>query len=148
MLVGPGRGARVTALGSTYTTKVDGEATDGPYSPVEEEFWGAPTPLHIHTSADEAIYVLSGSGAAWVDGVEIAATPGAFLLVPRGAPHALRRSSEEPVRMLTLISPPGLEQFFHAVVQRGEEALLAQPEQLADLARAFDTEVLGDYPGS
>ena len=36
-LVGPGEGSTISALGSTYTTKTDGEATGGAYSLVEEE---------------------------------------------------------------------------------------------------------------
>jgi hypothetical protein len=68
-LVGPGEGSTISALGSTYTTKTDGEATGGTYSLVEEELWGDSTPLHLHTREEEAFYVLSArtceeSGAA------------------------------------------------------------------------------------
>ena len=144
--VPPGAGAIVTALGSTYTTKSDGRATAGAYSLVEEDFWGDPTPLHRHVDAEEAFYILSGRLAVWVDGVETVAEPGAFVVVPRGAAHAARRVGDMPVRMLTLISPPGLEQFFDAVVQEGETALLDQPERLVQLAEAFGTEIIGDHP--
>jgi hypothetical protein len=71
-----------------------------------------PTPLHRHTRAEEAFYVLSGRLAVWLDGTEQVAEPGAFLLVPRGVPHAARRVTDEPVRMLTLVSPSGLQRFF------------------------------------
>ncbi|HET9566400.1 MAG TPA: cupin domain-containing protein, partial [Mycobacterium sp.] len=76
-------------------------------------------------------YVLSGRLAVWVDGTEQVAEPGAFLLVPRGVPHAARRVTDEPVRMLTLVSPAGLQRFFESVVREGEEGLLAHPERLA-----------------
>ena len=145
-VLGPGEGARLTALGSTYTTKADGGATKGAYWLVEEEFWGETTPLHTHTSAEEAFYVLSGEVAVWLDGAESVARPGAFLLVPRGAAHGLRRVSDEAVRMVTIVSPSGLEGFFEAVVEQGEEALLDDPERLVALAAAFGTEILGDYP--
>ncbi|NEK87178.1 cupin domain-containing protein [Blastococcus saxobsidens] len=146
-LLGPGDGARLTALGSTYTTKADGGATRGAYWLVEEEFWGATTPLHTHTTADEAFYVLAGRAAVWLDGHETEAGPGAFLLVPRGRPHALRRLTDDPVRMLTLVSPAGMEQFFQAVVDAGEERLAADPDRLAELAAEHGTEILGDHPG-
>ncbi len=145
-VIGPGEGARVIALGSTYTTKTDGEATGGAYSLVEEEFWGRDTVLHTHTKAEEAFYVLSGEAAVWIGDGETIARPGMFLLVPRGTPHALRRLSDDPVRMLTLVSPAGLQRFFEIVEREGEEDLLAEPERLVQLAAAFDTEVLGDYP--
>jgi mannose-6-phosphate isomerase-like protein (cupin superfamily) len=147
-VVWPGDGAQVRALGSTYTAKVDGEGTRGAYALVEEDFWGDPTPLHSHTDAEEAFYVLSGRPAVWLDGEELVAEPGTFLLVPRGAPHALRRLTDEPVRMLTLVSPPGFERFFDAVLEQGEDALLADPERLVALARAYGTEILGDHPGT
>ena len=145
-LVGPGEGSTISALGSTYTTKTDGEATGGAYSLVEEELWGDPTPLHVHTREEEAFYVLSGRLAVWVDGMEHVAEPGAFLLVPRGVPHAARRVTDEPVRTLTLVSPSGLQRFFESVVREGEEELLAHPERLAVLAAEFGSEILGDYP--
>ncbi|WP_157943885.1 cupin domain-containing protein [Blastococcus atacamensis] len=147
-LLGPGEGLRLAALGSTYTTKADDATTRGAYWLVEEEFWGETTPLHTHTTADEAFYVLSGRAGVWLDGAESEASAGTFLLVPRGRPHALRRLTAEPVRMLTLVSPAGMEQFFQAVVDAGEEELLADPERLTILAAAHGTEILGDHPGA
>jgi mannose-6-phosphate isomerase-like protein (cupin superfamily) len=82
----------------------------------------------------------------WLDGAETIAGPGAFLLVPRGTPHGLRRLSEEAVRMVPLVSPAGMERFFDAVVQQGEEELLVDPERLVALAAEHGTEIVGDYP--
>ena len=144
---GPGEGPRLTALGSTYTTKADAAATGGAYWLVEEEFWGDTTPLHAHTGAEEAFYVVAGRAAVWMDGAEIEAGPGSFMLVPRGAPHALRRLGDDAVHMLTLVSPAGMERFFEAVVGQGEEELLADPERLVALAAEHGKEILGDYPG-
>ena len=146
-LLGPGEGLRVSALGSTYTTKADDATTRGAYWLVEEEFWGETTPLHAHVTADEAFYVLSGRAGVRLDGTETEAGPGAFVLVPRGRPHALRRIGDEPVRMLTLVSPAGMERFFQAVADAGEEELLADPERLTALAAAHGTEILGEHPG-
>jgi mannose-6-phosphate isomerase-like protein (cupin superfamily) len=146
-LVPPGAGAQVTAFGSTYTMKADGAATAGAYSLVEEVFWGETTPLHRHTNAEEAFFVLSGEVVAWIDGAETLAEMGTFFVVPRGVPHGLRRVSNQPVRMLTLVSPPGLQGFFDAVAQVGEEQLLADPQRLVQLASEYGSEILGDYPG-
>ena len=148
MFVQPGEGACLTALGSTYTHKAGPTETRGGYVLVEEEFWGDPTPLHSHTDAEEAFYVLSGELAAWVGTGEVLARTGSFLLIPRGTPHAVRRLTDEPVRLLTLISPPGFERFFQDVVREGEQALLKNPDRLAALAADSGTAVLGDYPFS
>jgi mannose-6-phosphate isomerase-like protein (cupin superfamily) len=141
-------GTTISALGSTYTTKTDGQATGGAYSLMEEELWGDPTPLHRHGREEEAFYVMSGRLAVWADGTETIAEPGAFVLIPRGVAHAARRIGDDPARMLTLISPAGLQRFFESVVREGEEQLLAQPDRLIALANEFGSEILGDYPRS
>lgn len=145
-LVRRGDGPSLTALGSTYRTLADGAATAGAYTLLEEEFFSDSTPLHRHVEAEEAFYVLDGELEAWVEGSTTTATPGDFLLVPRGAAHGLRRLSAEPVRLLTLCSPPGFERVFEAVVDAGEEEVLADPDRLVALAARHGTEVLGDYP--
>ncbi len=76
------------------------------------------------------------------------ASAGAFIVVARGMPHALRRLSDEPVRMLTLISPPGFEKIFAAVAEQGEDNLLADPDRLLALADKYGTKILGDYPAA
>ena len=145
-LLGPGQGQEITALGSTYRTKTDGTHVSGAYSLTEESFWAETTPLHTHVGAEEAFYVLAGEVEAWIDGAVHATGPGGFLVVPRGVPHGLRRLSADPVRMLTLISPPGFEKVFEVVAEHGEDELLADPERLVEIAAALGTEVLGDYP--
>jgi mannose-6-phosphate isomerase-like protein (cupin superfamily) len=136
----------VTALGSTYHYKTEGAPVANAYSLMEEEFWADTTPLHAHPGAEEAFYVLEGRVEVWAEGGTSEASSGAFIVVPRGAPHALRRLSPEPVRMLTIISPPGFERIFDAVAATGEAGLLADPERLVALAAEYGTDVLGDYP--
>jgi mannose-6-phosphate isomerase-like protein (cupin superfamily) len=145
-LLASGGGDEVTALGSTYLTKTDGSHVEGAYSLTEESFFADTTPLHTHPGAEEAFYVLDGEVEAWVDGATHTGGPGSFLVVPRGVPHGLRRLSDEPVRMLTLISPPGFEKVFAAVAEEGEDALLEDPERLVALAARFGTEIVGEYP--
>lgn len=144
--LGPG-GEEITALGSTYRMKTDGAEVAMAYSAMEEEFWGDTTPLHTHPGAEETFYVLAGRMEVWADGEASTASAGAFIIVPRGVAHALRRLSEEPVRMLTLVSPPGFEKIFAEVASLGEESLLADPDRLVALAEKHGTVVLGDYPG-
>lgn len=142
----PTGGGMVTALGSTYHFKTDGGHVSNAYSLMEEEFWGETTPLHTHPGAEESFYVLEGRVELWADGATSEASKGAFIVIPRGAPHALRRLSAEPVRMLTIVSPPGFERIFAAVAAIGEQDLFADPERLAALAAQYGTDVLGDYP--
>lgn len=136
----------MTALGSTYHVKTDGAHVATAYSLMEEEFWAETTPLHAHPEAEECFYVLEGRIELWSDGFTSEASSGAFIVVPRGTPHALRRLSNDPVRMLTIVSPPGFERIFAAVAAIGEAELLSDPERLASLAAEYGTDVLGDYP--
>lgn len=136
----------VTALGSTYRFLTHGTPVADAFSLMHEEFWAETTPLHSHPEAEESFYVLEGHVEVWAEGTTEQASSGAFIVVPRGVPHGLRRLSADPVRMLTIVSPPGFEGVFAAVAQVGEEALLADPERLAALAAEYGTEVLGDYP--
>ena len=144
-LNGPG-GPEVTALGSTYVTKTDGTAVGGAYSLMEETFWSDSTPLHAHVAAEESFYVLDGEVELHVEGRATTAGPGAFVTVPRGVVHGLRRLGATPVRMLTIISPPGFERIFAEVAERGEDVLLADPEALAALAQTHGTVIVGAYP--
>jgi hypothetical protein len=50
------------------------------------------------------------------------------------------------VRLLTVVSPSGLQRFFESVVREGEKELLAHPERLAALAAEFGSQILGEYP--
>lgn len=142
----PPGGPTTSALGSTYRFLTDGSPIADVLTVMEEEFWSETTPLHTHPGAEESFYVLSGTVEVWADGATSEAGPGAFMVVPRGVPHALRRASDDPVRMLTIASPPGFERIFRAVAELDEEALLADPERLVALAAEHGTEVLGDHP--
>ena len=139
-------GPSVTALGSTYHVKTDGRQVADAFSLMEEKFWGETTPLHVHSAAEETFYVLEGQVELWAGTSRSVASTGAFIVIPRGITHALRRLSTEPVRMLTIISPPGFERIFAAVAEIGEKDLLADPERLRRLAAKYGTEIVGDCP--
>jgi mannose-6-phosphate isomerase-like protein (cupin superfamily) len=113
-------GERVTARGSTYDLKTDGNHVSTACSAMEEEFWGGDTtPLHSHAGAEEAFFVPGGAAEVWADGHVSEATTGAFIVVPRGVPQ---------------------------VAAQGVEQLLADPDRLLALAAEYGTEILGDHP--
>ncbi len=62
-------------------------------------------PLHVHRCAEEAFYVVEGELAVHAESRWVTVSAGSFVLIPRGAPHALGNASAVPVRWLTLISP-------------------------------------------
>lgn len=83
---------------------VFGEAELGPRTP-------GPS-LHVHTREDEAAYVLEGVLTVRVGGSTFAAGPGTLVWLPRGEPHTFANLGDEPVRVLGVTTPAGIEGMF------------------------------------
>lgn len=80
------------------------------------------SPIHTHRDEDEYSVVLEGVVGAQVADQVIEAGPGAVLVKPRGVPHAFWNPSDQPARLLEIISPAGFEQYFAGLAD-----LLAEP---------------------
>jgi mannose-6-phosphate isomerase-like protein (cupin superfamily) len=63
-------------------------------------------PDNRHASADQWLYVLSGSGSATVGGDEVPLAAGVLLLIEAGETHEIRNETEEPLRTLNVYAPP------------------------------------------
>jgi hypothetical protein len=79
--------------------------------------------VHTHTREDEWTYVLSGKVGVEVGGEVLLAGPGDLVLKPRAVPHAFWNPTDEPARLLEVITPGGFEGYFEEL---GE--ILAAPE--------------------
>ena len=113
-LLGPDQGQVVHLLALGVRFMVDGEHTGGAFSLVEHPLppraLGAP--LHTHHNEDEYSYVLEGCFGVQLGNEVLEAGPGNLLFKPRGVPHAFWNASDEPARLLELISPAGFENYF------------------------------------
>ena len=137
-------GEVVTALGSRYRFKVLGDATDGAYSLVEETLLDRDgPPMHVHDREEEAFYVLEGRGLFVVDDERRELVAGDFVVVPRGAPHALAKVGNEELRMLVITSPAGLEQLFADVQQREAVSGPIDEQTVVELALEYGTRIVG-----
>jgi mannose-6-phosphate isomerase-like protein (cupin superfamily) len=65
---------------------------------------------------EEGLYVVSGEVTTRLGARTFVAGPGAFVLVPRGVPHAFSNPGTEPAKLLWIYSPPGLEKYFEELV--------------------------------
>ena len=96
---------------------IEGDHAGGRFALVEHTI--APgalaTPMHMHTKEDEFTYVVAGTFAAMLGGQEIHAGPGDLVFKPRGEWHTFWNPGDVPTRVLEIISPAGLEQFFRLV---------------------------------
>src|ERR671916_64742 len=111
IFVGPGEGAHLPVLDIVH--KITADRSGGSLT-IEE--WGLPPgmmiPPHTHTREDECNFVLEGELTCDVGG-EIGVAPvGSYVLKPRGVPHALCNAGTEPVRVLEILTPGGLENYF------------------------------------
>jgi mannose-6-phosphate isomerase-like protein (cupin superfamily) len=64
---------------------------------------------HVHQEEDDAFYILEGEMTFVVEGEDMPAPPGTFVLVPPGVEHAFRNDGDVPVRMLNIHAPAGFD---------------------------------------
>lgn len=151
-LLRPGEGKPIWQLGNHFTLKAGADETRGAFAVLEQVCTGAPPPMHVHEREEETFYVLSGSINLYVGDEVHAAEAGSFCVVPRGLPHSFTSTSDEPARMLVIVSPPGFEEFFVEVEEQFPEAAgLPAPERvgpvLGELARRHGLQIVGPPPG-
>lgn len=65
---------------------------------------------HVHGAEDDSFYILEGELTFNLDGREVLATPGTFVLVPPGVEHGFRNSGAAAVRMLNVHAPAGFDE--------------------------------------
>jgi quercetin dioxygenase-like cupin family protein len=134
------------------TVKTGGGETGGSFAQVEtDDPRGTATPLHVHHNEDETFYVIEGEITVLVGDERIDLTAGDFAFAPRDIAHAYIVSSER-ARMLTTLSPAGLEELF---VELGEVVIGTEPpaedvlppiDELVRRFAAYGCDVVGPPP--
>jgi quercetin dioxygenase-like cupin family protein len=94
------------------TVKCAGAETGNAFAQIElDSPRGDATPRHLHHNEDETFYILEGEVTVFVGDERIDLHAGDYCFAPRGIAHAHIVRSEH-ARMLTTISPAGVEQVF------------------------------------
>lgn len=103
-----GQGKVLTARGSTMFFKATNASTNGAFSLMERELppSGRKPPPHIHTSCEEAFYVLDGEVEFSLDSTSFLGRPGSFVLVPGGVAHTFGNAGTTPARSHSPICEP------------------------------------------
>jgi quercetin dioxygenase-like cupin family protein len=135
------------------TIKADGAQTGGSLAQIEtDDPRGTATPRHIHHNEDETFYVLEGEVSLLVDGRQIDLAAGDYAFAPRETTHAYIVRSPR-ARMLTTLTPAGLEEVFVALGAPVDPTDQPPPEPttppIPELARrfgAYGCEVVGPAP--
>lgn len=113
-------------LGAVTTVRdrfmVEGAMSGGGFALVEHLMppRSLAAPLHRHSREDEYSFVLEGRVGAHFDGVEAIANAGDLIFKPRGEWHTFWNASDQPARVLEIISPGGFEQAFREMHALGE----------------------------
>jgi mannose-6-phosphate isomerase-like protein (cupin superfamily) len=128
-----GQGRRLWVVGDVYTILASGDDTGGAYTMIHAVVppQGGPPP-HLHRREDEAFYVLEGEVLFHADGREFQATAGSCITLPKGTKHFFKNVGNTPAKMLVIVSPSGLENYF---IEVGQEATgpVAPPMTQADI---------------
>lgn len=93
---------------------MNGDPSWGRFSLVEHPIVprGLAAPMHLHTRADEYSFVLQGRWGFQLGSEVVYAEAGDFVCKPRNVWHTFWNATDEPARLLEIISPAGFEQFF------------------------------------
>jgi quercetin dioxygenase-like cupin family protein len=120
-LVPSGGGDRIeNPLGGEIVFKARGAQTCGALTVFEAVNGpGQGPPLHVHPLLDEVIYVIHGTIRVRLEDRVEQAAAGACVFIPRGTPHTWAVTGNEAARMLIVVAPAGLEQFFDSTASLG-----------------------------
>jgi mannose-6-phosphate isomerase-like protein (cupin superfamily) len=99
-------------VGDTYTVLISGDDTAGRYALIDMLVppGGGPPP-HRH-DFEEMFRVLEGEVEVTLRGTTSIARVGETVNVPALAPHSFANRTAEPLRLLCVVSPSGLEEYF------------------------------------
>ncbi|MEQ3551830.1 cupin domain-containing protein [Pseudonocardia nematodicida] len=115
----PGDGTNLGAIGLGIYTRLTGADTNGAYSLFEYVVppgLGGP-PTHVHSREDELFTCVQGRVIVELDGEPHELGVGDSLLMPRGVPHVFYNPFEDETRIVAVVSPPGLENYYRELSQ-------------------------------
>ena len=109
-ILGPADGESVDLGGLGVRFMATGEGFSLVEHPIAPRTLAAP--MHVHEHEDEYSYVLEGEVGVQVGDEVRYAKPGELVFKPRGIWHAFWNRTDEPARVLEIISPAGFERYF------------------------------------
>lgn len=140
ILAHAGSGHTFTMLGVTMRLIASAAATAGQYTVIEQltpPGWGPPR--HVHSREDEIFYILEGTYELHAGDDRRTVSVGACGILPRNVPHGFRNVASTPSRLLALITPGGLEEYFLAIARCSPPPA---PPKLVEMARPFGLTLL------
>lgn len=122
----------IAMVGDTYTILLSGKDTAGRFAVIDMLIpANSGPPPHRH-DFEEAFHVLDGRLDVTVRGETSIVRTGEIANVPANALHVFHNSTDSPVRLLCIVSPAGLEEFFAEVGDPVSTRTSAAPELTLD----------------
>lgn len=137
----PGEGKSVSIGTSHCTFKVTGKDTHGHFGifefTLEPESGGSS--YHVHREMIEIFYVIEGEVELTLDGRQVTAEPGTFMVVPENTPHAFANPGSLQSKLLIMFCPDRTrEKYFEGLANLTKDGRKPSREELQDWARQFD----------
>ncbi|WNV89214.1 cupin domain-containing protein [Umezawaea sp. Da 62-37] len=110
-------GHAIAAIGLGITMKTNGKSTHDAYSLFEYTIppeTNGPPP-HVHTREDESFICLAGRLEVHLGGEDFVLEQGDYLFLPRDVVHAFKNPYNEESRVISVVSPAGLERYYQAL---------------------------------
>ena len=138
-----GNGKHLNCIGDHQCIKLTSDDTGGAFALMEDtNAPGFGIPIHYHTREDETFVILEGEVRFTVGHEVILARVGDTVFAPRMIQHSWFVVGERPAKMLTLITPGGLERMFE------ELSALGCPPDMAEVQRICATHGVHFVPAS
>jgi quercetin dioxygenase-like cupin family protein len=100
-------------------------------------------PLHRHAQEDEYTYVLEGRIGALLGDDVVIAEAGDLMFRPRNQWHTFWNAGDKPAKSLEIVSPSGLEGFFHELADFTSPPP-PESEEYAELCARYKLEIQPD----
>ena len=139
IVLGPGEGERVQLGQSSVVIKAGVGTTDSRFALAETTLGpGFPGPKpHLHRETLDMFYVLEGTLTMQLGEEILDLLAGSFVLVPPGTAHTFSNRTDQPVRLLNMDVPAGLESYLRemAGVMAAEPI---DPAAIAEIVSRYD----------
>ena len=146
-IVRPDDGHSIALYDVLFRYGVGSDESDGTLSMLEVTI--PPRTLvkpHMHTREDEYSLILSGVVGARLGDETVEEIPtGSWLVKPRSVPHAMWNVTDQPVRILEVVLPGGIERYFEQIAPVLTEHGPDWTERYYALTEEFGLTILDDW---
>ena len=146
-IIGADQRRTVSLYDVRFDYAVEGDRTDGRLAIIEVQI--PPRTLvkpHQHTNEDEFTFVVAGNvGCRIGEEVVESVAAGSALVKPRDKPHAMWNVTDEPARILEIVMPAGLEDYFEELAPILREHGPEWTARYDELAARYGLTILDDW---